>query len=88
MTTYLGTDDLSPKLQRSSGLLVWLWRGVECTMVPIVGHGGNHPPSLLCENGVVIEAVSQLLLTLFYGAYAGSEIRQPPCERVVVLKAC
>ena len=63
MMTYLGTEDLSPKLQRSTGLLVWLWWGVERTMVPIVGHGGNHPPTLLCETGVVIEAVSQLLLT-------------------------
>ena len=63
MTTYLGADDLSPKLQRSSGLLVWMWRGVVRTVVPIVGYGGYHPPTLLCETGVVIEVVSYLLLT-------------------------
>ena len=63
MATYLGSDNLSPNLQRSSGLLVWIWWGVVGTVVPVVMHGGYHPPVLLCEAGVVIEGASYLLLS-------------------------
>ena len=74
MTTYLDTDNLSPKLQRSSGL-VWIWLGVVGTVVVIIVHGGYHPQTLMCKAGVVIEVVSYLLQSQLHGIDSGGEIR-------------
>ena len=50
-------------------------------------NGGYYRPTLLREAGVVLKVLTHLMLAYLQGTEPGSEVRQPPCERVVELEA-